>query len=206
MSHVGNAREPQQNAWGLLLQVFQLPVCCVCDCVHSLWTAGRGNSWGVALANAQASCEAKVWGMLCVWLQELLHSYSYSFWHGKAVQPTREPEAHRGYAQAARTHCVQWRTHMQGPCCALPGTVQWHTWVSHRVWLRIAVRQGSLTLSALLYQPVHAVVICAGAQHITLHMMCPLLGTLIVKGLDTSWARAPIRHGHFRQGCSVLSF
>jgi hypothetical protein len=23
-----------------------------------------------------------------------IHSYSYSIWHGKAVQPTREPEAH----------------------------------------------------------------------------------------------------------------
>ena len=24
----------------------------------------------------------------------VVHSYSYSIWHGKAVQPTREPEAH----------------------------------------------------------------------------------------------------------------
>jgi hypothetical protein len=34
--------------------------------------------------------ELTVWVVICV---QTVYSYSYSIWHGKAVQPTREPEA-----------------------------------------------------------------------------------------------------------------
>jgi hypothetical protein len=55
----------------------------------------------VGIGSSEKTLEIKV-------LLPYLHSnsYTYSIWHGFAVQPAREPEAHRGHGQEFFQTCI----------------------------------------------------------------------------------------------------